>query len=181
MRVRLRPAYSDEELRAIYPLPHDHTRWPDHLVRVEETIELARQLCPLADSVADLSCGDAAIARAVATSKTALILGDLAPGYQLQGPIEETIHGIGQVDLFICSETVEHLDDPDNVLANIRRHAAKLVLSTPLAETAPINPEHYWGWDEEGVRDMLKGAGWEPVLHWNVLHPLAHYQLWGCE
>ncbi len=94
--------------------------------------------------------------------------------------IEQTIHSIGQVDLFICSETVEHLDNPDQALADIREHAQMLVLSTPLAEFHAGNPQHYWGWDHDGVREMLEGAGWKPELQRDVLHPLAQFQIWGC-
>src|SRR5213076_938668 len=140
MRMRLRPAYSEAELAELYPVPHDHTRWPDHLLRVAETIKLARELVPEPLVVADLSCGDAAIARALDAEIT--ILGDLAPGYEITGPIERTILPVPSADLFICSETVEHLDDPDTVLKHIRKRCRALVLSTPLAEFTPVNPEH---------------------------------------
>lgn len=177
MRVRLRPAYAPGDLAALYPVPHDHTRWPDHLARVDTTIELAREL-GVPDMVADLSCGDAAIGRALAPGT--LILGDFAPGYAITGMIEDTIVHLRHVGMFICSETVEHLDDPDAVLAQIRDRADSLVLSTPLKEYSPVNPEHYWGWDHDGVREMLEFAGWEPVLQRDVLHPLAAFQIWGC-
>lgn len=178
MRLRLRPAYSEAELAELYPVPHDHTRWPDHILRVDETIKLAKELVPEPLSVADLSCGDATIARAMEAEIT--FLGDLAPGYEITGPIEKTILSLPSVDLFICSETVEHLDDPDTVLSHIRKRCRNLVLSTPLAEFAPINPEHYWGWDHDGVAEMLTGAGWVPEIQRDVLHPDAQYQLWGC-
>jgi hypothetical protein len=177
MRVRLRPAYSPEYLAELYPKPHDHTRWPDHIIRVDATIALARDM-GVPDVVADLSCGDAAIGRALAPAS--LILGDFAPGYPITGPIEVTAPALSHVGMFICSETVEHLDDPDAVLAQIREKADSLVLSTPLAEFTPVNPEHYWGWDTDGVREMLEGAGWVPELQRDVLTPWAKYQLWGC-
>lgn len=177
MRIRLRPAYTLEQLRGIYPQPHDHTRWPDHLIRVDRTIELARKM-GVPGVVADLSCGDAAIGRALAPET--LILGDFAPGYPITGPVEDTIELLPHVGMYICSETVEHLDDPDMVLTQIRSKSDSLVLSTPLAEFLPVNPEHYWGWDTDGVGDMLRGAGWEPVMQEDVLTPWASYQLWGC-
>ena len=186
MRMRLRPAWSEAELRLLYPAPHDHTRWPDHLVRVEETIKLAHELAPHPDVIADLSCGDAAIARALAGMTgdnpalgPRVILGDLAPGYEITGPIEVTCYST-HADLWIFSETAEHLDDPDAVLAEIRSRAGALVLSTPLSEFTDVNPEHYWGWDHQGVREMLEGAGWAPQIQRDVLHPLAQFQIWGC-
>ncbi len=175
--MRLRPAWSPDQLTALYRTPHDHTRWPDHLIRVDRTIDLAQRLGVPA-MVADLSCGDAAIGRALAPQQ--LILGDFAPGYEITGMIEDTIETIPHVGLFICSETVEHLDDPDAVLAKIREKADALVLSTPLAEETGANPEHYWGWDAAGVGDMLETAGWTAILQENVLTPWANFQLWGC-
>ena len=167
MRIRLRPAYSPEELAALYPQPHNHTRWPDHLARVQETIKVALDLYQSPGGViADLSCGDATTPRAVASERDAeLILGDFAPGYEITGPVEQTITQVTHADLFICCETIEHLDDPDTVLKLIRERATRLVLSTPLGETTPANPEHYWGWDKEGVADMLAAAGWHPRIY----------------
>lgn len=195
MRVRLRPAYSQDELDKIYETPHRHDLWPDHRLRVTETIRLANDLGGLTEfpaRVADLSCGDATIARRVRIRTAVdmrIILGDYAPGWEITGPIEKTIHRLEPVDLFICSETIEHLDDPDYVLRAIRHKASRLVLSTPLGETSDRNPEHYWGWDEAGVFSMLMDCGWEPVLHRTVTYrpepgeewvPAA-YQLWGCK
>lgn len=189
-RIRLRPAYSAADLGRLYAVPHDHTRWADHLMRVDMTIKLARELMPAPLTpqpmvIADLSCGDAAIGRALTgedgkTGAVRLILGDIAPGYEITGPIEETIDSLPFADMFICSETVEHLDDPDAVLIQIRRRSRTLVLSTPLAEFLPYNPEHYWGWDHDGVREMLEAADWTVRLQRDVLHPLAQFQIWGC-
>ncbi len=177
MRIRLRPAWTREQLAVFCPVPHDHTHWPDHIVRVDKTIELAREL-GVPETIADLACGDAAIGRALAPAK--LILGDFAAGYEITGMIEDTIEQIPHVGMFICSETIEHLDDPDAMLALIREKADSLVLSTPLAEFTAINPQHYWGWDTESVGDMLNAAGWKTEIQRNLIHPLAQYQLWGC-
>jgi hypothetical protein len=136
--------------------------------------------------IADLSCGDAVIGRTLAPQR--LILGDFAPGYEICGPIEETVYRIPQVGMFILSETLEHLDDPDAMLAAIRSKSATLVLSTPIGEITDENEHHYWGWDQVGVREMLLRAGWGPEYQCDI-HYLsqpnsgwapASYQLWGC-
>jgi hypothetical protein len=185
MRMRLRPAYSREELAVICNEPHAHDYWPDHRFRVRQTISLALEM-GVPPVVADLSCGDAVIGRALAPEK--LILGDFAPGYEITGMIEDTISEIPHVGMFICSETIEHLDDPDAVLAKIRVAADSLVLSTPIGETDSRNEQHYWGWDIEGVEEMLTAAGWTPEYRCDA-HYLsvlgngwmpASYQLWGC-
>ena len=62
MRERLRAPYTDAELADLYSNTYDHRQWPDHIERVEQTITFARRVFPTAASVADLSCGDGAIA-----------------------------------------------------------------------------------------------------------------------
>jgi len=167
VRTRLRPKHSDETLARIYATPHDHTRWADHHLRVAVTSSIARWVTAQygCSTVADLSCGDGAITGSLGLPKLSEHLGDLAPGYQYTGPIEKTIHLVPNVDLFICSETIEHLDDPDTVLYEIGQVAETLVVSTPIGETAEVgNLEHYWGWDTVDVTDMLENAGWETVV-----------------
>jgi hypothetical protein len=158
-RKRLRPAHSDEDLRRIYRTPHDHRRWRDHHLRVDVTTAVAQWMTPGGvQSAADLSCGNGAVLQAVQAKRK--YFGDLAPGHEYQGPMEETLGDIPAVDLFICSETIEHLDDPDTVLARIRQQARGLVLSTPVDAWHDTNDEHYWAWSREGVEDMLTAAGW---------------------
>lgn len=185
MRTRLRPMPSADELAAMYAEPHDHTKWDDHRFRVDVTSALAHHMLPQGGTVADLSCGDATIAMRLAASHNArLYLGDFAPGYAFEGPIEETIGQIPDVDLFICSETIEHLDDPDAVLAQIRRKTTALLLSTPDGETGEGNPQHVWGWDSEAVEKMLRDAGFTPAVY-NLLDlrpagGVYAFQIWAC-
>lgn len=155
-RTRLRPAHTPAQLAQIYPTPHDHTRWRDHHVRVDATIALARGIENV-QSVADLSCGDAAIATAIGAPTT--ILGDYAPRYTHTGPLEDTIHTIPAVDLYVCSETIEHLDDPDTALGLIRGKTKQLLLTTPIGNHGDTNIEHYWAWDRTDVEQMLTAAG----------------------
>jgi hypothetical protein len=158
-RERLRPAYSERKLLELYRLPHDSSRWRDHEVRVAATIALARGFEGV-ESVADLSAGDGRIARAVEADVT--ILGDFAPGYPIAGPIEQTLLELPEVDLYICSETLEHLDDPDAVLRELRPRTRFAVISTPLEAWSDYgNPEHYWSWDRDAVEAMISAAGFE--------------------
>lgn len=186
MRVRLRPAWTPAELAAIYAEPHDHCAWGyGHDIRVTQTIALAAWLAdmaPAATLVADLSCGNAVIPRAIPSrSGRQLLLGDYAPGYPIVGPLEDTLPRLEPVDLYICSETLEHLDNPDHVLALIAEKAHRLILSTPLGETSDGNPEHYWGWDHDGIGSMLAATGWSTVAQVDVAIPDSYtYQLWAC-
>lgn len=155
-RVRLRPAHTPEGLTQLYPTPHDHTQWPDHIERVKATIAMVTAHGTVA-SAADLSCGSGAVL--AATDAACRYYGDIAPGYEMHGPIEQTIEDIPPVDLFVCCETLEHLDDPDSVLKAIRRKARALVLSTPLDAWGDTNIEHYWAWSQDDVERMLADAG----------------------
>lgn len=169
MRVRLREMPTAAELAKLYAHPHEHTRWADHVVRVDVTVACARLLTAPGATVADLSCGDGTIARRLASEVGGrALLGDYAPGYEITGPIENTIGGLRwkQAGMFVLSETIEHLDDPDGVLRLVREKCDHLVLSTPEGETnGSLNPEHVWGFDSAGVREMLVDAGFEPMIH----------------
>jgi len=187
MRVRLRDMPTKEELDVLYAKPHNHTNWVDHKFRADVTVAIGRHL-PLSDEgyVADLSCGNGYIAREIAKcTQSSVILGDYAPGYAHMGPIEETINDLGGViDLFVCSETLEHLDNPEEVLTKIRQKSDFLLLSTPEGEKDDSNPEHIWAWESEDVAMMLERTGWNPLIH-NVLdlRPagfLYAYQIWAC-
>jgi len=161
-RVRLRPAYTADELAKIYATPHDHTQWQDHLARVVMTAQFVRTAAgTIRGDAADLSCGDGAILKSVDVEGGRLF-GDYAPGHEYVGPIEETIDQIPGVDLFVCTETLEHLDDPDLVLKQIRGKARFLALSTPIGAWGDTNPEHYWVFSRAGVEDMLNAAGFSP-------------------
>jgi hypothetical protein len=176
---------SPEELAEMYAEPHDHRRYGyGHGLRVAMTIELGKWFASGCESIADLSCGNAQIAldivESLAEPESVMrwYLGDFAPGYDYEGPIEETILQIPTVEVFICSETIEHLDDPDSVLRQIRKRAVKLILSTPIGETGTDNREHIWGWDQKGVRKMLADAGWTERARVDLLLPDTYdYQI----
>jgi 2-polyprenyl-3-methyl-5-hydroxy-6-metoxy-1,4-benzoquinol methylase len=108
--------------------------------------------------------------------------GDYAEGYAYQGPIELTIRQIPNVDMFICSETLEHLDNPDKVLAQLRVKAKHLVLSTPIDEADDNNPEHYWSWGTEDIEEMLETADWSKrsLSELRVTGHHYNYQIWLC-
>lgn len=184
-RTRLRPM---PDLDAIYTSAYDHSKWADHVYRIHMLGVMAHHATPTGGVVADLSCGDAAIARRlIATHGARAVLGDYVPGYEHTGPIEQTIHALtdGSVDLYVCTETLEHLDDPDEVLKVIRRKARYLLVSTPDGEWDDRNPEHVWGWDAEAVGSMLREAGWAPQVYGSLdLRPAGGeyvFQMWLCQ
>jgi hypothetical protein len=181
MRTRLRPVYTDVEMQNIYPKPHNHTQFKDHILRVQKSIELLQEYSTY-NSIADLSAGDATIINSLDAKQK--YLGDYAPGYDLTGHIDDTLKDIPDVDLFICSETLEHLDDPDTTLKAIRAKTKYLFISTPKGEDDTNNSEHYWGWDDKDVKEMLLNAGFDPVVYFLLeLKKDYHYdyQMWICK
>ena len=164
MIKRLRPKWSDEELVDVYSKQYNHEQWKDHVDRIRQTVMFALIKMPRDESintVADLSAGDGAIINALPYETK--ILGDFYPAFEYCGKIEDTVEQIQTVDLFILSETLEHLDNPLEVLKQIRKKTKYLLLSTPQNNWGDENPEHYWAWDKEGVEELLKESGFEPI------------------
>lgn len=167
--TRLRPRWTDEQLAEIYAQPHDHRRFGrGHAERVDETVRqtlLSYAGHPEdegnAPVVVDLSCGNAFVARAFASRwpDAELVLGDYAPGYPLVGPINQTIWRAPYADIFICGETIEHLDDPVETLELIYAKTDTLILSTPTDNWGDTNAEHYWSWSQDDVEEMLVRVG----------------------
>jgi hypothetical protein len=181
MRIRLRPAYTNVEMENIYPKPHNHAQFKDHIIRVKKSIDLLKAYSSY-KSIADLSAGDATIINSLEAQKK--YIGDYALGYELRGHIDDTIKKIPIVDLFICSETLEHLDDPDSTLKAIRAKTKYLFISTPKGEDNSNNDQHYWGWDDEDVKEMLINAGFDPVVYFLLELKKDYYydyQMWICK
>lgn len=179
MRIRLRPAHTPETLASMYAVPHDSDHWQDHRERVARTIALIAELVGPVQRAADLSCGNGRILKNIDAEEK--VFGDLAPGWPITGPIERTLPDLERVDLLVMSETLEHLDDPDGVLAVARKACDVLVLSTPTNEAArhnDENPEHYWSWGLDDLAGMLLVAGFTDLTM--RLLPLGYYdyQLW---
>jgi hypothetical protein len=190
-RTRLREARPEGEAsfyRRTYPDGYKHDNWPDHVERVKASADLIERYKGAIKTAADLSCGDGALLNMISRHLTWATFGDLngAPASANlvscaagvvdsvpAGPLPDTLEYLPRpsVDLFILSETIEHMDDPDALLRAIALHARHLFLSTPVSETADVgNAEHYWGWSQSDVHEMLQATGWTP-LELSILVP----------
>lgn len=181
MRKQLRPFYTPSEYARVYNQTYNHTYWSDHVERVNKTIDVLDYFADWTESetVADLSCGDGAIVNGSAHPWREKILGD----YTSTGPIEEAIREINHVDMFVLSETLEHIQNPDLLLRQIRVTANHMVLTTPWGEDNNQNPQHYWGWDHNDIEVMLHEAGWFNCgyeLFTPVSNDYYTFQIWTC-
>ena len=176
-----------------YTSGYQHTVWPDHVERVRASVDFVSTWVTegglIIDSIADLSCGDGTIPRElyVATEASRLVLGDINPqsGITVVGALPSTLEELTPpVSLYICSETIEHMADPDFLLERLRAKSDYLFLSTPVAEPSHYgNAEHYWSWDVDDMGQMLTDADWSPVDHM-VFVPASDrtysFQFWMC-
>lgn len=196
---RLRAPYDVDQLARIYAEPYNSDRWPEHQLRIRVTAAIGNAMVDaFHDRVgADLSCGDGSLLRLL--NLTERHFGDLmlsedaiyAPPYttslciQYKGFIENTIHRIPPVDVFVMTETLEHLNYPDDMLMAIGEKSRRLVLSTPIEAWGDSNPEHYWAWDREYVSMMIQEAGFCNTATFAVLDCRSNGQgyqfgIWGC-
>lgn len=69
-------------------------------------------------------------------------------------------------DLAICTETLEHLQDPHGFIERIGEHCSAIVASSPADETDQSHYAfHAWAWDMEGYADLIRLGGFEVVRH----------------
>ena len=68
-------------------------------------------------------------------------------------------------DLVVCTEVLEHLEYPHDLVRRISSNARFLVASSPASETRESHsPEHAWAWDMAGYRQMLRFSGFNNVI-----------------
>lgn len=178
--VRLRDLPDPDELARVYAQPHNHRDFGrGHSERVNKMIELGRDVVghvrPRPMRVADLSCGNGVVATSLTNERDTVLLGDIAPGWPLHGPIEQTITAIDRVDMFIMGETLEHLDDPVAVLKQVARKTDYLLASTPTENWGDTNAEHLWAWDWDYLEETMLRNGYLDV----VAHDVVDSRQWG--
>jgi SAM-dependent methyltransferase len=71
----------------------------------------------------------------------------------------------------VCAEVLEHVDYPAKMLDNIcrlLRPGAWIVITTPFAFPVHGFPNDYWRFTPQGIRLLLKDAGFEQAQAWEL-------------
>ncbi len=67
-----------------------------------------------------------------------------------------------ECDLATTTEVLEHLQDPHGFVRKLK--CKYLILSVPEGETPQgHDPVHVWGWDREGIHNLLTNNGYEII------------------
>lgn len=78
--------------------------------------------------------------------------------------VERSKATLGEVA--VCTEVLEHLADPHEVVRWIAERSTYLVASSPWTETDVSHDAcHAWAWNQEGYRALLEGGGFEVIRH----------------
>jgi SAM-dependent methyltransferase len=89
------------------------------------------------------------------------------PAAELRGPVEALPVEDGSFDLVLCTQVLEHCDDPAQAVRELRRVTApggKVLASTHGVQVYHPSPQDLWRWTHEGLRRLFEqNADWESV------------------
>lgn len=148
-----------ERLAQVYANQYQHTYWPSHKDRVQVTVEIAQRLIDAEGikTIADFSAGDRAVVQALRRYDEAHLADITDDGVDI---VERLRKETRTFDLFICTETIEHVEQPWTLLEEIAPRTRWLLLSTPLDEDPNENNwEHYWSFEAVDIDDLLVQSG----------------------
>ena len=86
------------------------------------------------------------------------------PAAELRGPVEALPVGDGAFDVVLCTQVLEHCDDPAQAVRELRRVTApggRVLASTHGVQVYHPSPVDYWRWTHEGLRKLFAdNAAW---------------------
>lgn len=89
------------------------------------------------------------------------------PAAELLGPIEALPVEDGSFDVVLCTQVLEHCDDPAQAVRELRRVTApggRVLVSTHGVQVYHPSPVDYWRWTHEGLRRLFEqNASWSRV------------------
>lgn len=144
---------------------------------VREAVDRVETRIHVPASVVDLGCGDGGLLSLISRLPWVNSWGyDFQPS-NAQGWLDRNVKGysinfvdnfdeIGQADVYVMTEVLEHVTDPHGLVKKIAERGAQLVASSPFTEHSGSHDEcHAWAWDEEGYKQLMRQAGFKVVRH----------------
>jgi SAM-dependent methyltransferase len=80
------------------------------------------------------------------------------PAAELRGTVEALPVGDASFDLVLCTQVLEHSDDPAQAVRELRRVTApggRVLASTHGVQVYHPSPVDYWRWTHEGLRKLF--------------------------
>ena len=89
------------------------------------------------------------------------------PNADLLGSVEDIPVDDAAFDLVLCTQVLEHCDDPARAVRELRRVTApggRVLASTHGVQVYHPSPHDYWRWTHEGLRRLFAGnAEWQSL------------------
>jgi SAM-dependent methyltransferase len=89
------------------------------------------------------------------------------PAAELRGGVEELPVEDASFDVVLCTQVLEHSDDPARAVAELRRVTApggRVLASTHGVQVYHPSPSDYWRWTHEGLRRLFTdNADWQEL------------------
>jgi len=88
------------------------------------------------------------------------------PSADVVGFVEEMPLESGRFDLVLCTQVLEHCDDPIRAVAELRRVTApggRVLASTHGVMAYHPSPEDHWRWTHTGLARLFRTAEWSAV------------------
>jgi SAM-dependent methyltransferase len=89
------------------------------------------------------------------------------PAAELEGTVEEIPVPDGSFELVLCTQTLEHVEDPSRAVRELRRVVApggRVLASTHGVQVYHPNPGDYWRWTHAGLERLFReNAFWSTV------------------
>jgi SAM-dependent methyltransferase len=89
------------------------------------------------------------------------------PAADLQGPVEALPVGDASFDVVLCTQVLEHCDDPAVAVRELRRVTAaggRVLASTHGVQVYHPSPQDLWRWTHEGLRRLFeRNAQWSSL------------------
>lgn len=89
------------------------------------------------------------------------------PAAELLGPVEALPVEDGSFDLVLCTQVLEHCDDPAQAVRELRRVVApggRVLASTHGVQVYHPSPQDLWRWTHDGLRRLFEeNATWSSV------------------